>query len=109
MKIHRVPCSDRVLMCSKIGNCIVFRVPLPIRGTRRTRQFRAEIEDQRPRASVNVFQCGCPRDPASSPTVLAAGEVRPVRRQGLSSGDRRRLPEVPVEVEANICTTWADK
>jgi len=89
-------------MCSKIGNCIVFRVPLPIRGTRRTRQFRAKIKDQRPRGGVNVFQCGCPRDPASSPTDLAA-------ESSVVEAMAALFPEVPVEVEANICTTWAEK
>jgi hypothetical protein len=58
---------------------------------------------------VNVFQGGFPCDPASSPTGLAAGEVRPVRRQGLLHVLHCRLHEAPVVVEANIRNTWAEK
>ena len=49
-----------------------------------------------------MFQCGCPRDPASSPTDLAA-------ESSVVEAMAALFPEVPVEVEANICTTWAEK
>jgi hypothetical protein len=54
--VFRVPTVFACVPKSGIGSCSVF--PSLMRGTRRTRPFRAEIKDLRPRVGVNVFLCG---------------------------------------------------
>jgi hypothetical protein len=80
-----------------------------MRGTRRTRPFRAEIEDQRPEAGVNVFRCGAPAIRHHRPQLwlrvkcgLSAAKVR-------CTLTAAAFPKVQVEVDANICTTRTEK